>query len=79
MAGSTDETQIPHMGDDSCVFCVALFVGLRISALSSDGYQFLDQTIRRAPQVESRLGEIDGVKLSYFVPTDRRLWDRIGG
>jgi hypothetical protein len=60
-------------------FGVALFVGLRISALSSDGYQFLDQTIRRAPQVESRLGEIDGVKPSYFGPTDRRLWDRIGG
>ena len=47
-------------------FGIALFVGLRISALSSDGYRFLDETIRRAPQLQSRLGEIEGVKLSYF-------------
>jgi hypothetical protein len=51
-----------------CIVCfgVLLYVGLRVSAESSDGYKFLDQTIRRAPQVQSRLGEVEGVKLSYF-------------
>lgn len=47
-------------------FGVALCIGLRISALSSDGYQFLDQAIRRAPQVRARLGEVEAVRLSYF-------------
>jgi hypothetical protein len=47
-------------------FCVALFIGLRISALSSDGYQFLDQTIRRSSQIQSLVGDVNAVKLSYL-------------
>jgi Cytochrome oxidase complex assembly protein 1 len=47
-------------------FCVALFIGLRITALSSDGNQFLDQTIRQAPEVQARLGDVEAVRLSYF-------------
>jgi hypothetical protein len=43
-----------------------LYAGIRVSAESSDGYKFLDQTIRSAPQVQSRLGQIEAVKLSYF-------------
>ncbi len=46
--------------------CVLLYVGLRISALSSDGYKYLDETIRRAPQVRARVGEIEEVRLSYI-------------
>jgi Cytochrome oxidase complex assembly protein 1 len=45
---------------------VILYVGIRASAESSDGYKFLDQTIRSAPQVQSRLGQIQAVKLSYL-------------
>jgi hypothetical protein len=47
-------------------FCVAMFVGLRISALTSDGYQFLDQAIRRSPQIQARLGEVEAVQVSYL-------------
>jgi hypothetical protein len=45
---------------------VILYVGIRVSAESSDGYKFLDQTIRTAPPVQSRLGQIEAVKLSYL-------------
>jgi Cytochrome oxidase complex assembly protein 1 len=47
-------------------FGVAMFIGLRISAISSDGYQFLDQAIRRSPQIQARLGEVEAVQVSYL-------------
>lgn len=47
-------------------FAVLLYVGVRVAAESSDGYKFLDQAIRGAPQVQSRLGQIESVKLSYI-------------
>ena len=47
-------------------FCVAMFIGLHISALSSDGYLFLDQAIRRSPQIQARLGEVEAVQVSYL-------------
>jgi hypothetical protein len=51
---------------------VILYVGIRISAESSDGYKFLDRTIRLAPQVQARLGQIEAVKLSYLGTVDLR-------
>jgi hypothetical protein len=45
---------------------VLLYVGVRVAAESSDGYKFLDQAIRRAPQIQSRLGQIESVQLSYI-------------
>jgi len=46
-------------------FGVILYAGIRVSAESSDGYKFLDQTVRRAPFIQSSLGQIEAVKLSY--------------
>ena len=48
------------------VFGVALYFGLRIYAISSDGYKFLDQAIRRSSEVQTRLGDIEAVRLSYI-------------
>lgn len=53
-------------------FGVILYVGVRVSAESSDGFKFLDQAIRRAPQVQSRLGQVEEVRLSYVGGTSLR-------
>jgi len=47
-------------------FGVLIFVVLHQLALSSDGYHFLDLSVRRAPQIQARLGSIEDVRLSYF-------------
>ena len=48
------------------IFAALLYVGGRIAAESSDGYRFLDQAVRHAPQLQSRLGQIESVRLSYL-------------
>lgn len=48
------------------LFAIVLYVGLRISAQSSDGFKFLTEAIRQSPQIKARLGDVDSVRLSYL-------------
>jgi hypothetical protein len=48
------------------LFAMALYVGLHISAQSSDGFKFVAEAIRQSPQIKARLGDVDSVRLSYI-------------
>lgn len=59
-------------------FGVLLYLGFWVSAARSDGYAFLGSAIRHAREVQSRLGQVQTINLSFlgtlnesFVGSDR--------
>ena len=46
--------------------CVVFYVGIYFLGAQSDGYKFLDQTIRSAPNIRERVGNVQNVRLSFF-------------
>jgi hypothetical protein len=45
---------------------VIFYVGIYLWGAHSDGYKFLDQTIRSAPRIHERLGDVQTVRLSFL-------------
>jgi hypothetical protein len=45
---------------------IVFYVGLYVWGTQSDGYKFLDQTIRSAPSIRARVGDVQAVRLSFF-------------
>jgi Cytochrome oxidase complex assembly protein 1 len=45
---------------------IVFYIGLYVWGAQSDGYKFLDQTIRSAPSIRERLGDVATVRLSFF-------------
>jgi hypothetical protein len=48
------------------LFAAVLYLGLRISAQTSDGFRFLGEAIRQSPQIRARLGDVESIRLSYI-------------
>jgi hypothetical protein len=46
--------------------CVVFYIGLYLWGAQSDGYKFLDQTIRSAPSIHERVGDVQTVRLGFF-------------
>ena len=45
---------------------VIFYIGIYLWGAQSDGYKFLAQTIRSAPSVHERMGDVQAVRLSFF-------------
>jgi len=46
--------------------CVAFYVGLYFWGMHSEGYQFLDQAIRKSPAIQQRVGDVQNVRMSFL-------------
>lgn len=59
---------------------IAFYIGLYLWGMHSEGYQFLNQAVRKSTEIQRRVGSVQSVRISFmggyrerFVDSDRRV------